>query len=230
MINLLYNKKNIKTASKILENKTFVLNYPKFFVRSSLNKNYSILDNSFDISSSLNKIHYNNNLGSSIIVNKLLYKHKLYKNLKFYWFNPSINLSEDLNCYLNNMNSKNYIFFTRIIRGGIHCYTAGFKGILPKEQVKVLVKYQKNIIITSRLTFCFLLKSDTKFFFFKPSVELSKVTMYSASWYIKHKNLYTKSSKFHITFKCTNNLINYENKKINKKNRKYYFRKKNKKF
>ena len=59
MIQLLYNKKTIKETTKILNNKTFVFNYSKFFIRNNFNSKDLILDNSFEISSGLSKMEFN---------------------------------------------------------------------------------------------------------------------------------------------------------------------------
>jgi hypothetical protein len=227
MIQLLYNKKNIKGSYDILNNKIFIFNYSKFFIRSNIFNKDCILDNSFEISSGLNKLEQTS-VGYSIVLDKTLYKHKLYKNLKFYWYNPGINLYQNLDQYLKNINVKNYIFFTKLTKGGIECYSNGFKGILLKEQLISLIKHQKYNF-TYRLSFFVNLKSTSKFFYFKTPVELTKLTSYSTEM----KNLSTRDRKFEhtlnnfsIIFNFPEKKFSYENKKTNKKIRKHYFKKK----
>lgn len=220
----------MKTVNTVYENKTFCFNYSKFFIRDDFNHQSYILDNQLKISLGLNNLNKPKITGYSLVLNKLLYKHKLYKNLKFYWINPNINFRQDLNSFLNNFNSKNYVFFTKIIKGGIECYSSGFKGILPKKELKYIIKTERNNISASKITLLAPLKNNFKFFYFKAHVELTKFTNYSVNIYNlspKDKNFTLKNNKFNIIFNCIHKQYSYENKKINKKNRKYNFRKKN---
>jgi len=229
MIQLLYNKKTLKTTTVVLNNKTFVFNYSKFFIRNSLNKKDLILDNSLEISTGLNKIEYNIP-GYSIILNKFLYNHKLDKNLKFYWFNPTINLSQNLTIHIKNINVKNFIFFTNITKGGVECYSSGFIGFLPKEHLTLVVKHLKNFCLKSKLNYFIILNNKSKFFCLKVPINLSKLTVFSSTirngYNKKYKNTQNINNKFNIIFNYPKQLLTYENKKNIKKNRKQYNKKK----
>ena len=213
MIQLLYNKKTLKTAIIMLDNKTFVFNYSKFFIRNNLNSKDLILDNSLEISAGLSKVEYNIP-GYSIIVNKFLYNHKLDKNLKFYWFNPTINLSQNLMQHITNIKVKNFIFFTKVTKGGVECYASGFKGFLPKEHLTLVVKHLKNYCLKSKLNYFIILNSKSKFFCLKIPVNLSKLTVISSNirngYYKKYKNTHTINNKFNIIFNYPKQLLTYE--------------------
>lgn len=233
MIQLLYNKKNQKTTVEILNNKTFVFHYSKFFIRNNFNNKEIILDNYFEIASGLNKIDYNNS-GYSIVLNRFLYKHKLDKNLKFYWFNPKINLQQNLNTYFNSISKKNNVFFTNIIKGGIECYSCGFRGFLPKEHFLLVAKHLRSCILNFKLKIFFLSKNKSKYFYLKAPTRLTKLTVYTSSLknttIKKNKNLLNINNKINIVFNYPKHILNYENKKKFKKNRKLHFKKKNRKF
>ena len=230
MIQLLYNKKTIKETTKILNNKTFVFNYSKFFIRNNFNSKDLILDNSFEISSGLSKIEFNS-IGYSTILNKFLYKHKLDKNLKFYWFNPSVNLPQNLTTNAKNINIKHFIFFTKIIKGGIECYSNGLKGFLPKEHLILIIKHLKNYSLKFKLNYFIALNNRSKFFCLKIPMNLTKLTVCPTNiktvYNKKNKNILNTNNKFNITFNYPKQSLNYENKKNTKKNRKYYYKKKN---
>jgi len=226
MLQFLYNKKNINNINKVTENKSFVLNYPKFFIRNSLNNIDFILDNSLEISTSIKDTRINKT-GYSIVLNKTLYTHKFYKNLKFYWFNPNVYIIQKIKSYLFNINLKHYVFFIKITRGGVEAYSNGFRGILPKEQLFVLIKQKKNHTLSYKLNFVINKKKKSKFVFFKAPVELIKINAYPA-----HSSSLLLNRSFNtlnIIFSCSNKLTTHENKKNNKKNRKSYYRKKHKK-
>jgi hypothetical protein len=228
MTQLLYNKKTLKLTKIIIENKTFVFNYSKFFIRDSLNTGDYSLDNYFDIFLNSNKILTSRNIGYSFILNKFLYKHKLYKNLKFYWFNPNTNLQQNLDVLIKSITSKSVIFFIKIIKGGIKCYSSGFLGLLPKEQIKCIFREKQNNTPFLKLSFCINLKNNSKFFYLKWPIKLSKLTVYTTNFnkaHTKSKNINT----FNIIYISSQKTLStpHENNKIKKNNRKYYFRKKN---
>lgn len=230
MIQLLYNKKAIKESTKRLNNKTFVFNYSKFFIRNNFNNKDLILDNSFEISSGLSKIEFNG-VGYSIILNKFLYKHKLDKNLKFYWFNPNVNLPQNVTTHAKFINVKHFIFFTKIIKGGIECYSNGLKGFLPKEHLIHVIKQLKNYSLKFKINNFITLNNKSKFFCLKIPINLTKLTVCPANtktvYSKKNKSISNTNNKFNITFNYPKQSLNYENKKNTKKNRKYYYKKKN---
>lgn len=203
--------------------KNFVFNYPKFFIRNEFNNVGVILDNSLEVSTNI-KDKSINVQGYSIILNKTLYAHKFYKNLKFYWFNPNIYLNQKIYSYLNNSNLKHYLFLTRITKGGVESYSNGFKGVLPKNQFFSLTKLVGMPFLSSKVNFFVNLKKNSKFILFKAPVELLKITAHPTQF----SSLSTKrtSNKLNIIFSYSNKLVTYENKKINKKNRKYNSKKK----
>ena len=139
MIKLIYNKKNIGITNEILDKKGFIFYYSKFFIRYSVDNKTLILDNSFEISLYPTKT-FLQTVGSSLAIDKLLYRHKLYKDLKFYWFNSKKNLNQSLKSSLMNISSKNYIIFLKIIKGGLQCYSRGIYGLLLKDQLKGIIK------------------------------------------------------------------------------------------
>ena len=67
MLKFLYNKKIVRVIYNISEKKTFVYNYPKFFVRNIINIKEVLLDNSFEILTTLKDLKYNK-IGSSITI------------------------------------------------------------------------------------------------------------------------------------------------------------------
>ena len=226
MLQFLYNKKNINNINKVTENKSFVLNYPKFFIRNSLNNINFILDNSLEISTSIKNNRINQTV-YSIVLNKTLYTHKFYKNLKFYWFNPNVYIIQKIKSYLFNINLKHCVFFIKITRGGVEAYSNGFRGILPKEQLFVLINQKKKHTLSYKLNFVINQKKKSKFVFFKAPVELIKINAYPA-----HSSSLLLNRSFNtlnIIFSCSSKLTTNENKKNNKKNRKSYYRKKYKK-
>jgi hypothetical protein len=223
MLQFLYNKKNKNAIKKVSELKSFVLNYPKFFIRNNFNNTDFVLDNSLEISTSL-KNKSKNEQGYSIVLNKTLYVHKLYKNLKFYWFNPNVYLKQKVDSYLSNNNLKHYIFFIRITKGGVDSYSNGFKGVLPKDQFLILAKHRRTHVLSSKLNFFVNLKRNSKFIFFKTHVELVKITAYPA--HCSSLSINHTSSMLNIIFNYSTKSITHENKKTNKKNRKSHSKKK----
>ena len=223
MLQFLYNKKNINTINKISETKSFVVHYPKFFIRNSFNNINFVLDNSLEISTSIKDSRVNKT-GYSIVLNKTLYTHKFYKNLKFYWFNPNVYFQQKLESYLTNINFKSCIFFVKITKGGVESYSSGFRGIFPKAQFFILAKLRRTAFLSSKLNFFVNLKKSSKFIFFKTPVELVKITAYPS-----HSSSLSTNRTFNILsiiFNYSNKLITHENKKTHKKNRKPNSRKK----
>jgi hypothetical protein len=223
MLEFLYNKKNINSVTQISETKSFVLNYPKFFIRG-FNDSEPVLDNSFEISVSIKNTRTNPS-GYSVILDKTLYAHKLYRNLKFCWFNPEVHFKQRLNKNLISENLKHYILFIKITKGGVDCYSSGFRGMLPREQLLIAGNQQRTNIAPSKLNLFINLKKNSKFIFFRAPVGLAKITAYSG---------YKSSLATNRTQNISNIIFNYSNKpnkneiqKTNKKNHKSNYRKKN---
>lgn len=229
MIQLIYNKKTITLANKILEKKSFVFCYSKFFVRNSFDNKSVVLDDSFEVSLFPVKVVSHTN-GFSFVANKILYKHKLYKDLKFYWFNPNRELHQNLNACFKSIASKNYIVFLKIMRGGLQCYSCGLKGILPKDQFKTIIKWQKANLPGSELTYFINLRNNSKYFFFKSRTNWLKMVVYPTNFNRFNKTSLKRkapglNNTLNIVFNCSE--YDYENKKVDKKTRKQYSKKKN---
>jgi hypothetical protein len=217
MLQFLYNKKNINTINNIFETKSFVFNYPKFFIRNSFNNIDFVLDNSLEISTCIKDAKINP-AGYSIALNKTLYTHKLYKNLKFYWFNPNLYLQQKLEHYLNLVNLKHFIFFVKISKGGVESYSSGFRGILPKAQFLFMAKLPRTSLLTSKLNFFVTLKRSSKFIFFKAPVEVARITAYPT--HSSSLSINSTPNTLNVIFNYSNKLTTHENKKTHKKNHK----------
>lgn len=222
MFKFLYNKKIVRVIYSISEKKTFVYNYPKFFIRNIINIKEVLLDNSFEILTTLKDLKYNK-IGSSITIKKTIYIHKFYKNLKFYWFNSDLNLKNKIDYILSSINIKYFIFFNKMIKGGVDCYSSGIRGVLPKQQMLYVIKKNKRTLVKSNLKNFFYLINKSYFTYFRMPVELAKFILYPKT----SNNLPLKGqvNQTTIIFSFPNKTA-YENKKKYKKSRKLHSKKK----
>lgn len=224
MTQLLYNKKNILNFKNTLDKKEFSIFYSKFFIRGIINNKMELLDNNFEVSSSVLTNNFKT-IGSSIIIQKIVYSSKYYKDLKFTWFSPKMNIQQSPSSFTQDLNKINFIFFLGPVKGGLKCYASGFIGIMQKKQLNLLFvlirKHFKN-----KKTFLTLV-NYSKFLSLRFPVQIKNIRLYNLNLN-KKKHIKKNTNLIRIFFCCKENLILYERKKINKKNRIYHFKKKNK--
>lgn len=176
MTQLLYNKKNNKNLFVINKAKEFISLYSKFYNRENVNIKTNLLDNNGLILTTVQKEGYSS-IGKSIILDNKLYSNKFYKNLKFIWFNPTLRATHKIANFSTEFIKKNYIFFYKPTKGGVKCYSTGFKGIMRKKQIVVFLKFLKYEFKTNG--FFTLLKTTKKFNLFRVPASTTNITIYS---------------------------------------------------
>ena len=223
MNELIYNKLALNKITCFYENKKYILGYSKHLIRN--NNKSVVLDNTFIVESVIEKLHKTKQ-GNYLIFNKFLYTHKNYKSLKFFWINPCKNLIQKSDAFLDSFKLKKYIFFLKIIKGGIKCYGTGLKGTLFKKKIKIVLKFIKINKLNKKFYFFDFLKNKNKIFHIKLPINIKKISFFRKKSKIKKLKKY-KRNVLKVNFTFPSKLSAYEKKKNKKKNRRYYFRKKN---